>query len=229
MSGAGFDRYAPDYDRHVDRALAPSGESRTYFARERLVWLARCLRARREPVEAVIDYGCGTGGATPFLFTELDASSVLGVDMSARSLEVARREHGWLSARFVLADDYRPDGRFDLALTCNVFHHIPVDERPRAVDDILRSLRPGGLFSFWEQNAWSPATRYVMSRCEFDRDAIPLTPPTSRRLLRAGGFDVLATDFLFVFPHALRRLRPLERRIARLPLGAQYQVLCRRP
>jgi hypothetical protein len=36
---------------------------------------------------------------------------------------------------------------------------------------------------------------------------------------------VLGTDHLFLFPHALRWLRPLEARIARLPLGAQYLVL----
>jgi len=48
-------------------------------------------------------------------------------------------------------------------------------------------------------------------------------------LLRAGGFDVLRTDFLFYFPRVLRLLRGLERLLVRLPLGAQYQVLCRKP
>jgi glycosyltransferase involved in cell wall biosynthesis len=34
---------------------------------------------------------------------------------------------------------------------CNgVFHHIPVLERPKAVDHIHRSLRPGDLFAFWD-------------------------------------------------------------------------------
>jgi hypothetical protein len=51
----------------------------------------------------------------------------------------------------------------------------------------------------------------------------------TRRRLRAAGFQILRTDFLFIFPKSLGALRPLEAMVSRLPLGAQYQVLCRRP
>jgi len=39
----------------------------------------------------------------------------------------------------------------------------------------------------------------------------------------------VAIDFCFIFPHALRALRPIERWLTRLPLGAQYLVLARKP
>jgi hypothetical protein len=68
-----------------------------------------------------------------------------------------------------------------------------------------------------------------MRRIPFDRDAVTLTPPSARRALMAAGFELIRTDFLFVFPSPLRVLRPLERRLAGLPLGAQYLVLARRP
>jgi hypothetical protein len=42
------------------------------------------------------------------------------------------------------------------------------------------------------------------------------------------GFEVIQTDFLFIFPRILSRLRPLEPFVAHLPLGAQYQILCRK-
>lgn len=67
-----------------------------------------------------------------------------------------------------------------------------------------------------------------MSRIPFDRDAIMLTPRETRDLVRSNGFDVVETDFLFIFPHILRGLRGLEPFVARLPLGAQYQILCRK-
>lgn len=67
-----------------------------------------------------------------------------------------------------------------------------------------------------------------MSRCEFDRDAIMLTPPEARKLLRSGGFEILRTDFRFIFPRALRALRMIEDFVYRLPLGTQYQILCRK-
>jgi hypothetical protein len=50
----------------------------------------------------------------------------------------------------------------------------------------------------------------------------------ARSVLRAAGFEVLRTDFLFIFQRLLRVLRPLESLAAKLPLGAQYQILCRR-
>jgi len=76
---------------------------------------------------------------------------------------------------------------------------------------------------------WNPATRYVMSRIPFDRDAITLSPPAARRLLREARFEVMHTDFLFFFPRYLSWLRSLEPRLTRLPPGAQYQILCRKP
>jgi hypothetical protein len=67
-----------------------------------------------------------------------------------------------------------------------------------------------------------------MSRCAFDRDAIMLTPPEARALLRDGGFEILRTDFRFIFPRALHALRKIEDVVYRLPFGTQYQILCRK-
>ncbi len=83
------------------------------------------------------------------------------------------------------------------------------------------------MFAFWENNPWNPGTRYIMSRVSFDANAITITPPEARRLLRAAGFAIVRTDTLFWFPRALRMLRPLEPLLSALPLGGQYLVLCR--
>jgi hypothetical protein len=94
---------------------------------------------------------------------------------------------------------------------------------------VYKSLRPGGLFAFFENNPWNPGTRYTMSRNPFDSDAVMLSPPEARGLLKSGGFETLRTETLFYFPRALGFLRPLEPALARLPLGGQYLVLCRKP
>jgi SAM-dependent methyltransferase len=122
-----------------------------------------------------------------------------------------------------------PRGEIDLAFCNGVFHHIPPAERAAAVAYLRAALRPGGVFALWENNPWNPGTRMVMRRIPFDRDAQTLSAPAARRLLRAGGFEIERTDFLFVFPRALRMLRPLERRLASAPLGAQYVVIARKP
>jgi hypothetical protein len=90
-------------------------------------------------------------------------------------------------------------------------------------------LQPGGFFAFWENNPWNPGTKIVMSRIPFDRDAITLSYLEARQMLKRAGFQVLRTDFLFIFPRFLRWLRPLETLVARIPFGAQYQILCRKP
>jgi SAM-dependent methyltransferase len=227
--GAEFDRFAGSYDDDLNRGLALSGEGKEYFARRRVDWLTQRIRRLGERPRFVLDYGCGTGTAVPFLRELLGADEVVGVDVSSRSLEEARRAHGSdPRVHFATVGERAPGEDRDLAYTSGVFHHIRPEDRPGAVDYVRRSLRPGGLFAFWENNPWNPATRLVMSRIPFDRDAITLSPPEARRLLAAGGFRVLLTDFQFVFPRMLAALRVAEPYLTALPLGTQYLVLARR-
>jgi SAM-dependent methyltransferase len=223
-----FDAYADDYAAALNEGLSATGEGPEYFARGRIAWVRRLLDARGVRPAAVLDFGCGTGTATPFLLDVLGAERVVGIDVSARSLDVARARHGSDRATFATPDERPPDGAIDVAYCNGVFHHIPVARRSAAVAYVRDSLRTGGLFAFWENNPWNPGTRLVMSRCPFDRDAVTLSPPRARRLLRDGGFEVVKTNYLFLFPRMLAALRPIERLFTRTPIGAQYLVLCRK-
>jgi cyclopropane fatty-acyl-phospholipid synthase-like methyltransferase len=85
MSDAGdlFDQYAAAYDQALESAIAPSGESREYFARGRVAWLAHCLKDAGVAPRSVLDFGCGDGATTPLLVSALHAESAVGVDVSA--------------------------------------------------------------------------------------------------------------------------------------------------
>lgn len=226
---AAFDSFAEDYQGALQQGLAVSGESAEFFARSRIAWLERCLDELRCEAGSLLDFGCGTGAATPFLLALPGARSLLGVDVSARSVAVAERTHGSANARFRLLPDAGPRGDVDVAYCNGVLHHITPAQRPEALRQVFAHLRPGGIFSLWENNPWNPGTRWVMSRIPFDRDATPLPYTESRQRLHAAGFEILRIDFHFIFPHALRLLRPLEAAVRRLPLGAQYHILARRP
>jgi len=126
----------------------------------------------------------------------------------------------------VTISEWTPDATIDLAFTNGVFHHIPPAERKDCLAAVRRSLRPGGLFAFWENNPWNPGTRYVMSNCAFDEHAITLSPREAQGLLSEAGFKILRLDSLFYFPRQLGFLRPIERWLHSLPLGGQYLVLC---
>jgi SAM-dependent methyltransferase len=224
-----FDEYALDYDAALAHGLSVSGENKNYFAQGRMAWLANCLQMLDVKPQIAMDFGCGTGSASPYFFDLLGAESILGIDTSEQSLRIATRTFGSEHAKFLLLDQYRPEAEFDLVFCNGVFHHVPLDARPIIVNYLYRSLKPGGIFSVWENNPFNPGARYVMSRIPFDRDAIMVTPAGARRLLRANDFQILRIDFLFIFPKILRFLRGIERRVSWLPLGAQYQVLARKP
>ncbi len=227
---AEFDAYAGDYDAALARGISVSGEDKDYFAHGRVAWTAKLLESLGEPEPArVMDFGCGTGSATPFVLERWrGVRELVGVDVSPASVEVARAEHGSERARFRLLGDHVPDGSFDLVLCNGVFHHIPPAERAHAVRYVYDALRPGGWFALWENNPWNPGTRYVMSRIPFDRDAVLLSPPEAQTMLRRSGFRVMRNDFQFIFPRSLQWLRPMEALLARLPLGAQFVVLARK-
>jgi SAM-dependent methyltransferase len=224
-----FDHYAGRYHNVLNRALAPSGEAAPYFARQRISWVQNKLQDLGFTPSTVLDYGCGIGGSVPFLSEFLRPIRILGVDISPESLSHARQEHQGKTIRFENCQHFFPPSEFELAFSNGVFHHIAPAQRPSALRYIHDSLVPGGVFAFWENNPWNPATRYVMGHCEFDKEALPVSPVEARKLLRSNGFEVLHTSSQFYFPRALKWLRGLEPALAHLPLGAQYMVLARKP
>jgi len=222
-----FDRYAQTYDEDLNQALSISGEDKRFFAERRVAFLAQCLKKLGESPLSALDYGCGTGDTVPVLERVLGLQSVLGLDVSAKSLDVANRSHNHAAYKFAALRDYSPEGNLDLVYTNGVFHHIAPEDRSIALAYIHKCLRPRGIFAFWENNPLNPGTRYVMSQCSFDHDAIPLRPAIAMRLL-ADGFEILSVNYLFFFPRFLSMFRRVEPYLTRVPLGAQYQILCRK-
>jgi SAM-dependent methyltransferase len=228
-SASEFDSHADSYDAELNQGLSVSGETKEYFATRRVHWLRQCLGKLSEQPSSAIDYGCGIGDTTVLLRNLLQLKSSVGLDVSARSLELARLNHASEGCAFLAFEEYIPKADVDLVYCNGVFHHIPIDARAAAVDYVLRCLRPGGLFAWWENNPWNPGTRYVMSRTAFDRNALTITASGATRLLQSRGFEVLTINYLFLFPRFLNALRFLEPYARGVPLGAQYQILCRKP
>ena len=119
---------------------------------------------------------------------------------------------------------------FAMAFYLNgVLHHVYPSRRPAVMRALLDALVPGGLLAVFENNPWNPGARMVMRRIPFDRAAVPLSPREARWVIGAAGFRVLSLRSLFYFPRLLAFLRPAERLLARVPLGAQYWVLAAKP
>ena len=111
-------------------------------------------------------------------------------------------------------------GSFDLVFASCVFHHVPVHEREGLAAEMARVTRPGGLTVILEHNPINPGTRLAVSRCEFDEDAVLLRMSESRALLRTAGLREDERAYIIFFPFR----NTIERRLGRLPFGAQYYV-----
>jgi len=225
MSDELFDQYAEVYKNSLEQGLALAGESQEYFAKKRVEHVGNLLSG--VSVSKVLDFGCGTGGTLPLLYEALRAKEGVGLEVSQKSIDVARRMYP--SHRFHLMSEFNEDSTFDVAYCNGVFHHIPPADRPEILSYIFRLLKPGGYFAFWENNPWNPGTQLIMRRIAFDRDAVKISIPQGKKLLMTAGFLVVRADSLFFFPHSLRWLRGLEKWILTFPVGGQYLILVRKP
>jgi len=136
-----------------------------------------------------LDLGCGTGHhATARLVAA--GFRVTGVDLSARSIAVARREVP--EARFLVGDMATiafPADTFDLVTAFYSIIHLPRDEHGRLLRRVARWLRPGGVLI---------ATLGTAGGDDYEDDwlGVPMywsswDHPTNLRLLEAAGLDVV--------------------------------------
>jgi SAM-dependent methyltransferase len=220
-----FDEFACKYEKTLERPCAVSGESPDFYAVERLRWLRRRLRG---PFDTVLDFGCGIGGSVRHFFEILECTSVVGLDPSSESLQVARERYAQYPIRLSTPEEFAPSADIPFAFCNGVFHHIAPPDRMQALQYIRDCLTPDGTLAFWENNPWNPLVVYGMSLNEFDRNAQMLSAFAAARLLKAAGFHVRFIDFCFFFPHFAQKLRGLEPGLRWLPLGAQYLILAQK-
>jgi ubiquinone/menaquinone biosynthesis C-methylase UbiE len=115
-------------------------------------------------VQAALDVCCGTGAALGALSGQR-IERIVGIDMSAGMLEVARQRVPDPRVELVRGDalDMPFRDEFDAAVSVGAFGHIEVKDEPRFVASIYRALKPGGRFVFAtsELPRWTSPTRIV--------------------------------------------------------------------
>jgi len=218
---------ADEYEAMLQQGTRLSGDDRHFFVRGRIRDLVEHLPPAFTPGR-ILDFGCGLGDASRHLAEVFPEAEVVGVDAAAGALSWAREHHAGARVSFATVERLPEQGVFDLCYVNGVLHHVAPGRRPAVVHAIRKALRPNGLLALFENNPWNLGARMVMSRIPFDRDAVPLSPRVTRRLLAACYLHCLSCRSLFYFPRPLAFLRPLERPLARVPLGAQYWLLAAR-
>jgi SAM-dependent methyltransferase len=172
----------------------------------------------------VLDLGCGTGRAMAMLAAA--GCRVVGVDLAAGALRVARRDLG-PDGRLIQADAFRlglASGSFDVVLSLG---YASVGSYVGAQDEIARVLRPNGvaLIDFRRVGLYHLPVlpwhgRRLLAAWRRGEVALPLVGLRPAPTWAAAGLRLVAAPRFNTFPPLGDRLRPraalaFERRVGR--------------
>jgi SAM-dependent methyltransferase len=224
-----FNPFTQGYSQRITKAVGFSGQEHDFFLEEKARHLLELAQKGFGPISrvAALDVGCGIGLLGSFLVPHL--RRLCGVDIAGDAIREARRNAP--GAQYFEYDGSTlpfQDDEFEIAFAVCVLHHVRPAEWRRFIAEMHRVVRPGGIVALFEHNPLNPLTRLVVSRCEFDRDAVLLGSGAARSLLRASGLRAVERRYILFFPWRSRFLRLVERAFAWLPFGAQYYVFGRK-
>ena len=204
---------------NVEQLRAWDGDEGEYWA-DNAEYFDRSVAAYHERLLAaaaigerdhVLDVGCGTGQTTRDAARAASAGSALGVDLSSRMLDYARRraaEEGVTNVTFAQADaqihPFEP-GAYDVAISRTAAMFF--GDHAAAFSNIGRALRPGGrlVLVTWQPLAGNEWIREISGALAAGRD-LPAPPPDApgpfalsdpdrvRALLTSAGFADVELD-----------------------------------
>ena len=100
-----------------------------------------------------LDFACGKGRNVTNMLSLCEWNRVDGVDISVKNIEFCKQNYinqnsEWYCNNGVDVSDLN-DNEYDFIMSTIALQHIPVyDIRKSLITDLLRTLKPGGLFSF---------------------------------------------------------------------------------
>lgn len=189
--------WAAQYDLLI--GLMTLGRERRF--REKLL-----APARLQPGESVLDVGCGTGSLAIAAKRRVGlGGSVYGIDPGTEM--IARAEHkpkkAGVQITFGMAYAQSlpfPDAHFDVVLSTVMMHHIPLRERPHAVREMHRVLKPGGRllaidFGTFDKHPGLIGRLHRRS-AETHNDFVGQFSDAGFRIAQSGGLDVWDLQFV---------------------------------
>jgi ubiquinone/menaquinone biosynthesis C-methylase UbiE len=114
------------------------------------------LKALLSPGHELLDVGCGNGRLLDFL----SGITYTGIDLSPTLIQIAQERYPEWSSQFQVADMHAlpfSDASFDRVVAISSLYHSPNRVfRQRALREMFRVLRPGGMVFLVNWNSWQP-------------------------------------------------------------------------
>jgi SAM-dependent methyltransferase len=127
-------------------------------------------------VASVLEIACGTGRVTKYLRSHFGSVvKLVASDFSADMLEVAKNKLAGEAIEFRVEDAQQlsfADESFDL-IVCQ-FGLMFFQDKKKALAEVMRVLKPGGLFIF---NTWEKTDRVPLLKLIFNENLLPFFAP----------------------------------------------------
>lgn len=179
----------------------------------------------RDPVDLLVDIGCGTGQLLDLLLRAGVCRRAVGLDPAPGMLALAEARLAPHGDRVRLAADSAeaidlPAGAADAVMGVDVIHHL--DDPPQALAEARRILRPDGRAVFLESNVRFPSTFVIGISSREEHGMFRTSRGFLTSLLEHAGFENVTVDHPPLFtPPGPNPLVPIYDRIdaalARIP------------
>ena len=138
-------------------------QSATDFSRTRKCWWKDLdfIKEHLPKNGKLMDFGCGNGRLIDFLNENNFQLEYQGADISKELITIAAKNYPKKEFSLVEREDLLPfkSGSFDVITAIAVFHHFDRSMAQKALFELSRTLKPGGVLILTAWNLWS--SKYI--------------------------------------------------------------------
>lgn len=221
-----FDDYVDNYQEKIQESIDFAGQDADFFIRVKADMVKNLVKKYCDNLDTakVLDVGSGVGMVDRYLVA--DIKNLYGVDIEEGVVNRAVVNNPGVKYS-VYNGELLPfeENTMDFTFAINVMHHVPVTLWQNFVNEMRRVLKPGGVAVVFEHNPLNPLTRRVVSKCEFDRDAVLLGHIKLSNIFIHSKLALTEDSYILFFPFNGKLFRFVEKAFKWIPLGAQHYVI----
>lgn len=143
-------------------------DPKTYnqFKQERLLPLIDLIqKIPKKNYNSILDLGCGTGVATPYLKELSPNAKITGLDNSEEMLEEAKEKYSDCNYLNQDINSYNPPTPFDLIFSDAALHFI--NRHEELLPRVMSFLNPGGVLAIQIPNNWNQPSHQIMNEVAY--------------------------------------------------------------